>query len=151
MKPEHGKIKQPRDPSECVGCGSRYQCSKCRFAICWRCSKRGPIVKVCRSKPPSETPSSPWSKSKVHSRPAATDSCYTVSKCQCSREHIIGHANTSLCKKIHITVTIEGNPCKMEVDTSSALSLVLWCTIKWLVSRLSKRQLDPRLVHLKDY
>uniref|UniRef100_A0A670HPH4 Gypsy retrotransposon integrase-like protein 1 n=1 Tax=Podarcis muralis TaxID=64176 RepID=A0A670HPH4_PODMU len=39
----------------------------------------------------------------------------------------------------------------MEIDTGSALSIVSWSTIKRLVPRVSKRQLDSHRVHLRDY
>ncbi|CAI5783288.1 Hypothetical predicted protein [Podarcis lilfordi] len=39
----------------------------------------------------------------------------------------------------------------MEIDTRSALSIVSWSTIKRLVPRVSKRQLDSYRVHLRDY
>lgn len=118
VKPEHGKHKWPRDLPECAGCGGKHSRSKCRFqdAIYQRCSKWGHIAKVCRSEPSTDALSSPLPKSKGHSRPAAPVSCYSISQCQCSREHMIGQANTTLCKKIHITVTIEGSLCEMEVD-----------------------------------
>lgn len=39
----------------------------------------------------------------------------------------------------------------MEVDTRFAMSIVSWSTIKRLVPRLPKRQLDPHPIHLRDY
>uniref|UniRef100_UPI0010A03C36 uncharacterized protein K02A2.6-like n=1 Tax=Podarcis muralis TaxID=64176 RepID=UPI0010A03C36 len=59
-----------------------------------------------------------------------------------------------VCKcgmKLNVTVLIEGAPCDMEIDTGSALSIVSWSTIKRLVPRVSKRQLDSHRVHLRDY
>uniref|UniRef100_UPI00109F456C uncharacterized protein K02A2.6-like n=1 Tax=Podarcis muralis TaxID=64176 RepID=UPI00109F456C len=53
--------------------------------------------------------------------------------------------------QLNVTVLIEGAPCDMEIDTGSALSIVSWSTIKRLVPRVSKRQLDSHRVHLRDY
>lgn len=61
---------------------------------------------------------------------------------------MIGRATTASCNKIRATVYIEGAPCKMEVDIRSALFLVSWSTIKLLVPRIAKRQLDARNIHI---
>lgn len=108
------------------------------------------LQKVYRSDQPQSTPTSPCPKAKGMSRPN-DDSCYTVTKCRCSREHTIGRANVSTYNKIHVTVSIEGILCEIEVNMGSALSLISRHTIKQLVPRIAKWQLNPRHVHIKDY
>ncbi|XP_032067723.1 uncharacterized protein K02A2.6-like [Thamnophis elegans] len=56
-----------------------------------------------------------------------------------------------LQKKIQLTVTVEGKPCEMELDTGSATSIVSWSTIKSLLPQLSKRQLQDCNLTLRDY
>ncbi|XP_032080207.1 uncharacterized protein K02A2.6-like [Thamnophis elegans] len=56
-----------------------------------------------------------------------------------------------LQKKIQLTVTVEGKPCEMELDTGSATSIVSWSTIKRLLPQLSKRQLQDCNLTLRDY
>ncbi|CAI5767557.1 Hypothetical predicted protein, partial [Podarcis lilfordi] len=71
--------------------------------------------------------------------------------CRCPSGTMIGQTDSPTRRKLNVTVLIEGAPCDMEIDTGSALSIVSWSTIKRLVPRVSKRQLDSHHVHLRDY
>ncbi|CAI5782903.1 Hypothetical predicted protein [Podarcis lilfordi] len=60
----------------------------------------------------------------------ANKDCHTLTNCRCSAELTVGRASGSEHRKIYVTVTIEGKPCDMEVDTGPAMSIVSWSTIK---------------------
>lgn len=60
-------------------------------------------------------------------------------------------ADSPFRQKIHISVTIEGKTCQMEVDSGSATSLASWSTMKRLVLRLAKNRLAPCDIQLRDY
>nr|XP_034959630.1 uncharacterized protein K02A2.6-like [Zootoca vivipara] len=151
-KRERRKFKsKPKDQSACAGCGGCHARDKCRFrdAISQRCSKKGHIKKVCWSAP-SDTPPSPSRKAKPSLR-STNESCFALTNCHCSSGTPIGQANSLTQRKLHVTVLIEGASCDMEIDTGSAMSIVSWSTLKRLLPRLSKRQLDQHRVHLRDY
>ncbi|CAI5796532.1 XP_034969502.1LOW QUALITY PROTEIN: uncharacterized protein K02A2.6-like [Podarcis lilfordi] len=151
-KRERRKFQQKsKGQPECAGCGGNHSRAKCRFrdAICMKCSRRGHIAKVCRSAP-SDTPPSPTCKSKS-SLQSAKESCFTLTNCRCTSGTTIGQTDSPTRRKLNVTVLIEGAPCDMEIDTGSVLSIMSWSTIKRLVPRVSKRQLDSHRVHLKDY
>uniref|UniRef100_A0A670I1V5 CCHC-type domain-containing protein n=1 Tax=Podarcis muralis TaxID=64176 RepID=A0A670I1V5_PODMU len=151
-KRERRKFQQKsKGQPECAGCGGNHSRAKCRFrdAICRKCSRRGHIAKVCRSAP-SDTPPSSTRKSKS-SLQSAKESCFALTNCRCPSGTTIGQTDSPTRRKLNVTVLIEGAPCDMEIDTGSALSIVSWSTIKRLVPRVSKRQLDSHRVHLRDY
>ncbi|XP_026556264.1 uncharacterized protein K02A2.6-like, partial [Pseudonaja textilis] len=50
-----------------------------------------------------------------------------------------------------ISVSLEGKPCRMEVDTGSALSIIYWETLKKIHPRLSKKKLQKCHLTLRDY
>lgn len=114
-----------------------------RSAICEHCCRKGHIVKICRSAPQKDLPTSSRPKSKASPR-STDESCYTVTKCHCSTEAMISWADTLGHYMLHLTIQIEGAPCKMEVDIRSAMSIISWSTIERLVPRFAKRQLDPQ-------
>ncbi|XP_026557986.1 uncharacterized protein LOC113437293 [Pseudonaja textilis] len=64
---------------------------------------------------------------------------------------IIGHSNTVDARKMHVEVSIEGQPCGMEVNSGSYLSMVSWCTIKHLVPTIHRCELESQKLTLKDY
>lgn len=77
VKPECRKFrKQTTGQSECTGCGSKHQQLKCCFrdTICWHCSKKGHIAKICQSIQPLDLPLSQSHKTKASPR-FTTDSC----------------------------------------------------------------------------
>uniref|UniRef100_A0A670I4V1 Gypsy retrotransposon integrase-like protein 1 n=1 Tax=Podarcis muralis TaxID=64176 RepID=A0A670I4V1_PODMU len=151
-KRERRKFQQKsKGQPECAGCGGNHSRAKCRFrdAICRKCSRRGHIAKVCRSAL-SDTPPSSTRKSKS-SLQSAKESCFALTNCRCPSGTTIGQTDSPTRRKLNVTVLIEGAPCDMEIDTGSALSIVSWSTIKRLVPRVSKRQLDSHRVHLRDY
>ncbi|CAI5793272.1 Hypothetical predicted protein [Podarcis lilfordi] len=151
-KQERRKFQQKsKGQSECAGCGGNHSRAKCRFrnAICRTCSRRGHIAKVCLSAP-SGTPPSPTRKSKS-SLQSAKESCFALTNRHCPSGTTIGQTDSPTRRQLNVTVLIEGAPCDMETDTGSALSIVSWSTIKRLVPRVSKRQLDSHRVHLRDY
>ncbi|CAI5795660.1 Hypothetical predicted protein [Podarcis lilfordi] len=92
-------------------------------------------------------PPSPTRKSKS-SLQSAKESCFALTNCHCLSGTTIGQTDSPTRRKLNVTVLTEGAPCDMEIDTGSALSIVSWSTIKRLVPRVSKRQLDSHRVHV---
>ncbi|XP_026565800.1 uncharacterized protein K02A2.6-like, partial [Pseudonaja textilis] len=105
----------PKQPPMCLTCGGSHPRASCRFrnAICLNCQKKGHIARVCQAgrSLPQRPPPPPNSQRQV-------EDCYACY-----------HANhtSQTPDKIKISVFLEGKPCRMEVDTGSALS-ILWGT-----------------------
>lgn len=138
----------------CAGCGGNHNRSACRFrnAECRRCGKKGHLAKVCRANLPDPRKTSKPSEREFCSqgRPGSKeDDCYTIYGDQ--TEGVVGQTRDSLTGKIFLTVVIEGQPCRMEVDTGSSISIVSWSAIKCLVPTMSKRSLAPCTIRLRDY
>ncbi|XP_026544539.1 uncharacterized protein K02A2.6-like, partial [Notechis scutatus] len=53
--------------------------------------------------------------------------------------------------KIRVKVAIENQPCVMEVDSGSSLSMVSWKTFKQLIPAIRRQDLSPQRIILKDY
>ncbi|XP_032068760.1 uncharacterized protein K02A2.6-like [Thamnophis elegans] len=142
------------DPkSACSGCGGNHERAECRFrqALCQRCGRKGHIARVCRAAQPMPCPESQANRSRQHRtrtegpKKARMD-CHAI-----LRNATQGLSCHQLQKKIQLTVTVEGKPCEMELDTGSATSIVSWSTMKRLVPQLSKRQLQNCNLMLRDY
>ncbi|CAI5771466.1 Hypothetical predicted protein [Podarcis lilfordi] len=83
-------------------------------------------------------PHTPTRKSKS-SLQSTKESCFALTNCRCP-------SGTTIIQTDSPTT-----PCDMEIDNGSARSIVSWSTIKRLVPRVFKRQLDSHCVHLRDY
>ncbi|XP_058024074.1 uncharacterized protein K02A2.6-like [Ahaetulla prasina] len=147
-------IMQPQ--GVCVGCGGNHIRAECRFraAVCRHCGKKGHISKVCRAALPDPVwkpdPSSYSRSSKM--KPGRRGNWASEARDNEHSEVAITHATSiSPCKKIYITVSLEGAPCQMEVDTGSSRSLIAWATVRKLVPSFSKSRLQPCSMTLKDY
>lgn len=137
--------------SPCLTCGKNHLRSLCRFkaAICHQCGKKGHLVKVCRATLQDNTLTSPCPFRR--SRGGSREDCFTISRDRGHTAVSISHASAGSSKKIHLTVKIEGAPCRMEVDTGSSKSIIAWSTLKKLVPSLTKGHLNTCNTRLRDY
>ncbi|XP_032071928.1 uncharacterized protein K02A2.6-like [Thamnophis elegans] len=142
------------DPkSACVGCGGNHERAECRFrqALCQRCGRKGHIARVCRAAQPMSSSEFQTDRSR---QPRNRNSGPKKARMDCHA--ILRNATQDLSchqlqKKIQLTVTVEGKPCEMELDTGSTTSIVSWSTVKRLLPQLSKRQLQDCNLTLRDY
>ena len=134
----------------CYRCGkTNHSADDCRFkeADCHQCGKKGHIAPACRSKDHQKTNSSPWKGKKKyrthhveHEKTDTTDS-------ENETFHVFKLAEPS-SSPIHVTVKIEDEPLKMEVDTGAAVSIISEATRKAKFSHLKLRKSN---IVLKTY
>ncbi|XP_033004085.1 uncharacterized protein LOC117046393, partial [Lacerta agilis] len=78
----------------------------------------------------------------------ANKDCHAFTNYRCSAELTVVRADGSEHWKIYVTVTIEGKPCDMEVDTGSSLSIVSWRARICLGMQLAKIEIFIFLTNL---
>ncbi|XP_060539010.1 uncharacterized protein K02A2.6-like [Pantherophis guttatus] len=137
--------------SPCQGCGEMHPRATCRFrtTICRRCGKKGHLARVCRANLQGTQPNA--SRRLFQKTPKPSGDCFAVSKSNNAPAVSARQTRVSSNKKIYMTITIEGNPCQMEVDTGSSKSLISWHTLKQVAPNIQKRALQPCQVRLRDY
>lgn len=138
-------------PTECFSCGDSHPRSTCRFkdATCRHCGRSGHIAKICQSAQPQFGARFPHDREKQQCSQPPNERIRNQRGS--SAINLVVPSTTVNKQKIRLTIHIEGKPCLMEIDTSSATSIVSWATIKHIVPKLAKRQLDPCSLLLKDY
>ncbi|XP_058050661.1 uncharacterized protein LOC131203946 [Ahaetulla prasina] len=63
----------------------------------------------------------------------------------------IDHAATRIEEKIFTNPTIEGVPCRLEVDTGSAITIMSWDTFVKALPHIAKRKLQKQRLRVQDY
>ena len=102
---------------KCFRCGKpNHKAPDCRFkdSVCTKCNKKGHLAKVCRSS--SSTPHSASGYSSSQTRPVQTNT--VIPNTQVSEDG-------SHTKPLTVSVTINGKAVQMEIDTGSAVSIIL--------------------------
>ena len=87
----------------CHRCGGQHNASDCPYE-CHYCKKRGHLAKVCRKK------------EKDSSIP---EEAHIVEE----EEYSIFHVGSGRVRPLYATVTVNGNPLSMEVDTGTSVSI----------------------------
>ncbi|XP_013916254.1 PREDICTED: uncharacterized protein K02A2.6-like [Thamnophis sirtalis] len=157
---------QPRRPppppaapatSGCVGCGSCHARTACPFKgmVCHRCGKKDHIAQVCRASLPApsflQKHAAPQTQP-CHQppRPARrAEDCYAVNQPDVAGE-TLSQASAG-AQKVSAVLHLEGQPCRMEVDSGSFRSLLSWATFSRLCPHISCDQLQPVDTSLRDY
>ena len=126
----------------CRHCGrDNYEASQCRFsdATCHHCGKKGHIAPICRTKKDNrkQNRSSPSTKYISQENGGDSDDEFYL--------HIVTAKSST---PITASLTIEGRPLQMVVDTGAAFSIISESTRK---SKFADIQLRPSSIRLKTY
>ena len=126
--------------------GHTPQNCKCKEKDCLQCGKRGHITRACPAENNSR-PSYAWSK---HQRQSAH---HRLSKTHALEEEedatlFNTTASSARAKALMVEPTINGTPIRMELDTGSIVSIILYCLYR---HHLSGLPLSPTSVVLKTY
>ena len=132
----------------CYWCGQADQHSKCphKEATCHFCHKKGHLLRVCLSKPRQARGSVGKAKSPPQRAHAVTAAERESSPGELQLFHI-GHKQ-SKTKPLLCTLTIEGKPVEMEIDTGADVSIMAERTYQQLFSH---KPLQPSTVRLTTY
>lgn len=120
----------------CASCGEAHERQNCRYRNfkCKNCLKWGHVARVCRSKPAGGIPLVVGGSSReIHQGSILQEELYTTSI------YPVQSIKLTTREKIHVMVEIQGSPCKMEVDSGSALSIISMDTLKRLCPRNGPR------------
>ena len=106
-----------KDKSTCYRCGGKHNQLTCRFKseTCRFCSKCGHITKVCRKCLSQDKPTGAGKAT----HQVTQDSCDTVPS-----EYNLFTLPSQQAKPLQATISIEGDPFTMEVDTGAAVSII---------------------------
>ncbi|XP_013913299.1 PREDICTED: uncharacterized protein LOC106542174 [Thamnophis sirtalis] len=143
--------------SGCIGCGGRHARTACPFknTTCHRCNKKGHIAQVCRASLPApsflQQPAASQAQPHRQSpRPARrAEDCHTVYLPEVTGE-TVSQASAG-ARKVLASLHLEGQPCRMEVDSGSSRSLISWAAFSHLCPHISCAQLLPVDTSLRDY
>ncbi|PIC43510.1 hypothetical protein B9Z55_004221 [Caenorhabditis nigoni] len=118
------KPQKPPPPSPCFKCSGNHWAKECQKKVtCQYCQKNGHIEKFCRSK------------LKVNQSPKGK-----------IKSVIIGSATHSKVNRIYRTVSINGTPLKMQLDTGADVTLI--STKDWI--RLGRPSLQTPTIQVKS-
>ncbi|XP_026563421.1 uncharacterized protein K02A2.6-like, partial [Pseudonaja textilis] len=144
------RLQTERDRRDRRGCKSSFHIAKSGgTSPSYSPQRRGNSPRRRDSTPPRhrDRPTESWWSRDSHSR--------RFSEAQQREEThqtvVIGHSSTTDARKVHVALLIEDQPCEMEVDSGSYLSMVSWRTIKHLVPTIRRNELDDQKLILKDY
>ena len=141
--PVHTVSQQHTSSVKCFRCGrANHKAPQCRFkdAVCSNCKKTGHLAKVCRSKQPA-------SKAKLPANVIAEETVqneqeeYSLFTIQDTR------ATATNTDPIQVTMTLNGKPTLMEIDTGAAVSIMT--ETKFM--EISSEELQGSLVNLCTY
>ncbi|KAG8140063.1 hypothetical protein E2320_002783 [Naja naja] len=100
----------------CLSCGGNHLRASCKFrnAICLKCQKKGHLARTCQAGKTSNQPQQQFPQPTPHFQKQVED-CFTCYQAKSLNKN---------SNKISVIIFLEGKPCKMEVDTGSALSII---------------------------
>ncbi|KAG8135870.1 hypothetical protein E2320_008851 [Naja naja] len=121
---QRGNWSVPNQPSRsqpiCLSCGGNHFRASCKFrnAICPKCQRKEHLARICQAGKTFAQPQQPQITQPFQKQ---IEDCFT---CYQAKQTDKGS------NKISVVVSLEGKPCRMEVDTGSALSIISWSTLK---------------------
>ncbi|XP_060542061.1 uncharacterized protein K02A2.6-like [Pantherophis guttatus] len=155
--PQHG------DRGErCGSCRGDHPRANCRWrdATCRRCLKRGHIAEACRATDPAPEPPRPRFRENRKDNQRTSKRSSNQSR-RGEEEYprnrtvhqttTIAHTSDEGTTKFHVTLLAEGSPCKMEVDSGSAYSIMDWQHLQQLNPAYKRTQLKNPKARLVDF
>ena len=139
-----------KDPVKCFRCGGKHLATACKFidAECFNCGKKGHTYRVCRSK---GKPSKSMGK---RGRPQKPQKARTVTtEGDCIVEHLtlnLSSRDASTIAPFVVSVQVDDEYLKMEVDTGASVSLISERTWRNLWKNGTSK-LNPAKVILQSY
>ena len=149
-------------PTECYRCGGAHSSSSCRFktADCRYCGKKGHIARVCRSRLRVKNRGRGGKQQAGASNPTnalsddrADDAAQPKGqqKPQSDLEYSCFQLHERKDSPIVVSITVQGKPMAMEVDTGAALSVVSESTYLSTWSKDERPPLKPSQALLRTY
>ena len=146
---EQSKSTKPQgSPIVCYRCGGAHLATACRFisTVCHACKKRGHLARVCRSRP--NLGRQAISKNAHHL--VETEEELEFASDDEDAYHMFAVRSKS-CKPIIRTITINGVPTPMELDTSAAYSVITQITYQRIAQQKGVSDLEPSDLKLRSY
>jgi hypothetical protein len=145
-KEQSKSTKTQGSPIVCYRCGGAHLATACRFisAVCHACKKRGHTARVCRSRPNLGRQAK-----KAHHLVETEDEELDATSEEEAYDMFAVHSKS--CKPIIRTVTINGVPTPMELDTGAAYSIITQITYQRIAQQKGVRDLEPSDLKLKSY
>ena len=121
----------------CYRCGGKHDPSQCSFREyeCHYCKKKGHLAKVCRKKAAS-----------TNNQEQAN---VVIGETQ--TEYTMFHISCGSSKPLQTTITVNGNPLTMEVDTGASVSIINRTTFDRIRNGQSTLDLNKSNVRLSTY
>ena len=127
---------------ECYRCGGgQHDSTDCPFKQyeCHFCHKKGHLAKVCRQK------------KKGHNSPDRAHHVTGEVESEEMEEYSMHHVTSGQARPLHVTVTVNGSPLSMEVDTGASVSITSLETFKSIQEGESRLELKESMVKLQTY
>ena len=121
---------------QCHRCGGTHEPATCPFKQyeCHFCKKKGHLAQVCRKKD-SSTP----------------ERAHYVGEEETSEYNAMFHVSCGRVKPLYVTVSVNGNPLAMEIDTGASVSIASLKTFESIRNGESILELDKSTVQLHTY
>ena len=143
---EQSKSTKPQgSPIVCYRCDA-HLATACRFisTVCHACKKRGHLARVCRSRP------NLGRQAKKAHHLVETEEELEFASDEEDAYHIFAVRSKS-CKPIIRTITINGVPTPMELDTGAAYSVITQKTYQRIAQQKGASDLEPSDLKLRSY
>ena len=140
-KPQHYGERQQGTSIDCYRCGGKHNPSTCpcRQLVCHFCKKKGHLAKVCRKKAKSGSKSEEAKYVGVQCGEPEGEYMFQV------------QARTGSTSPFHTTITVNGRPLVMEVDTGASVSLISETTFNTIQKGLATLELKETTTRLQTY
>ena len=148
--------KKPTSSTACFRCGrAGHSPNQCRFkdATCHECNKKGHIRPACRSKSDQQPSRGPPKQGKGKQKSKPMKSVEMTENYEDASSMFVGRLAINKLDQnkdstIWVTLSINGTPLRMELDTGSAVSII---SKGDYLHKFSKLELHPTRMQLQTY